>query len=440
MSYPGCALALLLSFVALPAAAQQPYVPPAGNGEWKTRSPAAAGYDPAAVADLYAYLERTHSKSFILLRDGEIVLEHYMNGHGRDSLWYWASAGKTLLAAAIGIAAGEGAIDLSAPVSDYLGTGWTAATAEQEDRITVLDQLRMTTGLDEEYDFFCTDADCLRYRSEAGTRWAYHNAPYMLLHDVLEAATGRTTTQYVLSRFRPAGITGAFLPFGEENRVFVSTTRTMARFGLLLLREGKWNGERIIPADYYAAMTTPSQPLNSGYGLLTWLNGQGTYMRNGSPDVYQGSLLPSAPADAYLAAGKNGQLLSVAPRDGLVWVRMGQEPAGAEVGDDVGADYADELWRYVARLTVTTGTGPGESANLALVVAPNPVRDILRLRAPQPLRWVELYGPDGRRLLRQSAEERSARLLVSGLRPGLYRLRAVLEDGRAVVRPVVVAE
>ena len=50
----------------------------------------------------------TNTKSFIILKDGKIVLENYLNGHSDTTYWYWASAAKSLMAVIVGKAQEEG--------------------------------------------------------------------------------------------------------------------------------------------------------------------------------------------------------------------------------------------------------------------------------------------------------------------------------------------
>ena len=62
------------------------------------------------------------------------------------SLWYWASAGKTLTSTVSGIAQEEGLININNKVSDYLGTGWTSESLDKENLITCKNLLSMNSG------------------------------------------------------------------------------------------------------------------------------------------------------------------------------------------------------------------------------------------------------------------------------------------------------
>jgi hypothetical protein len=286
---------LLLSTSLLKA--QSLYFPPLSGNQWETINPAELGWCQDSIEALYTMLDQANTKSFIVLKDGKIVLEKYFDTFTADSLWYWASAGKTLTAFTIGLAQEQNIINVQAPVSQYLGTGWTSAPSDKELQIKVWNQLTMTSGLDDSYtNNDCTEPQCLQYLADAGTRWAYHNAPYTLLHAVVDS-TGTTFNNFYLTQLRnKIGMNGLWIPIESYNKVYFSNTRSMARFGLLLLNRGVWNNDTILhDTDYFDAMTNTSQDLNLSYGYLTWLNGKSSYMLPLSQTVISGAAIPDAP-------------------------------------------------------------------------------------------------------------------------------------------------
>ena len=326
--------------VPVPTPSTKPYFPPNGTGAlWGTVTPASLGWNEAAIPDLKTFLLNTNSRALIVLKDGRIVIELYLNtqinstaAFTETSTWYWASAGKTLTSSLVGIASGQGKISLDAKTSDYLGAGWTKLTTTQENKITVRNQLTMTTGLDDYSDAGstgnkdCTDPACLIYKADPGARWAYHNAPYTLLDGVIAAGTGQPLTSFFNTQLRDRiGMDGAYLKI-DYNNVFFSSPRSMARFGLLLLNEGKWNDVFIIPSTYVTLMKTTSQNFNLSYGYLTWLNGKTSSMAPGSQTVFPVEICANAPKDMFAAMGKNGQLINMVPSKGLVVIRMGDVP------------------------------------------------------------------------------------------------------------------
>lgn len=227
--------------------AQTLYFPPISGNSWDILEPADLGWCADKIDSLYNYLEFNNTKAFLVLKDGKIVLEKYFDSFTQDSIWYWASAGKSLTAFAVGMAQQDGFFDIQDSTSKYLGPGWTNCTPAQEGKIKVWNQLTMTSGLDDGTgNVDCTIDTCLLYKSGAGTRWAYHNAPYTLLDQVILNATGQTINAYLTQKIKtPTGMDGLYLKLGF-NIVYFSTPRSMARYGLLVLNNGNWNGNRIM--------------------------------------------------------------------------------------------------------------------------------------------------------------------------------------------------
>lgn len=411
------------------------YFPPKTGTTWDTLDPAGLGFCPNRIDSLYQLLEERNTKSFILLQDGKIVLEKYFGGFTRDSFWYWASAGKSLSAFLVGQAQDEGLLDIHAPVSDYLGTGWTSAPPDKEALITVRDQLRMTAGLDDATgDANCTAPACLLYKADAGTRWAYHNAPYHLVHDVLSAASGQGINIFTKNRlYDRTGMTGLWL-----NHVQYGRARDMARFGLLMLANGVWSGDTLLRNQQYLYdMTHPSQTLNRSYGYLWWLTGQQSFMLPGLQVVFPGKTVPNAPDDTYMALGKDDQKIHVVPSKGWVWVRQGNAGTVGPGGGTVPIVLDNQIWEYLNKLVCTPVSATEMNGGIALRIWPNPASDYWHIEAPAGIERVELYASDGR-LVRSFAGNNAAMLRINagGLTPGVYVAR-VQVDGHVAVRRVV---
>lgn len=325
---------IILLFFTMPAIllpAQEIYFPPPQNAAWETTDPDELGWDTEKLDELIQWLGDNETRAFIILKDGKIAVEHYFGNFGRENNWYWASAGKTVTAYLIGVLAKEGLIDIHSPVSDYLGLGWTSMPQEKEDLITVWHQLTMTTGI--EYDVgdeHCTLPECLDYRADAGEQWYYHNAPYTLLTHVIESVTDEGLNDVLNSKSGAIPGFNAFYAEGalsEFNRVVISRALDMARFGLFISQNSSWDGtDPTLSADFYQDMLTPTQELNPSYGYLWWLNGQESFIPPRLPLSFGGPLFDSAPEDMVSALGLNAQVLSINPSEGLVIVRMGDDP------------------------------------------------------------------------------------------------------------------
>lgn len=404
------------------------YFPPKTGNTWQTLSPASQGFCQERVDSLYTFLEAKNTKSFVLLKDGRIVLEKYFNTFTPDSFWYWASAGKSLTAFLVGQALDEGILQLNAPTSQYLGTGWTSCPPAKEAAITLRHQLTMTTGLDDGVsDDNCITPACLTYKADAGTRWAYHNAPYRLLHDVISAASGQTINQFTQSRvLAKTGMKGYWI-----NHIMYGRARDMARFGLLVQANGVWDGDTLLhdPA-YFQQMRTPSQTLNKSYGYLWWLNGQPNFMLPAVQFVLPGSLYPAAPADMFSALGKNDQKIHVVPSKGWVVVRQGNAsgivgPGGGEVP----IAFDNELWEHLNALTCLPSATQAPSLT-QLRVWPNPASDGWQLQTDAAIRRIELCDAQGRLVRTRDADAATSFFMdAAGLPDGVFSLRAYTQEG-----------
>ena len=318
------------------------YFPP-NTGTWETKTPESLGWNTANIAALDAYLIEKNSKSFIVLHNGKIVLEKYYNGHTATTPWYWASAGKTLTATVTGIAAQEGLLNINNKVSDYLGTGWTSAPLAKENLITCKNLLSMNSGLNDALGDTVTPNN-LQYVADAGTRWAYHNV-YVKLQDVVATATNQTWDNYFNNKLRnPIGMTGAWVTDPTALSVYWSNSRSMARFGLLALANGNWNGQTIINQQYHTSATNTSQNINMAYGYLWWLNGKSSFHLPQSQLQFNGSIITTAPADMYCALGKNDQKIYVVPSRKLVIIRMGE---AADSSNLALSNFDEVLWQKI---------------------------------------------------------------------------------------------
>ncbi|MDO6810165.1 hypothetical protein Q4603_16185 [Zobellia galactanivorans] len=123
--------------------------------------------------------------------------------------------------------------------------------------------------------------------------------------------------------------------------LYNSTTRSMARFGLLALNKGSWDGSSIVSRTYFDQMTDTSQELNKSYGYLWWLNGKQSYMGTTSQEVVSSALIPNAPSDLFAALGANDQKIYVVPSKGLVIVRCGESAGENQLGL---SSFDNELW------------------------------------------------------------------------------------------------
>lgn len=322
------------------------YFPPNdGSTTWETKTIVSVGWKETAVQPLKDFLALKNTKSFIILVNGRIVMEEYFNGHTQSTPWYWASAGKTLTSTITGIAQQEGLININNKVSQYIGTGWTDALLAKENLITCKHLLSMTSGLDDRLGDDVSPSN-LKYMADAGNRWAYANV-YVKLQDVVAASSGQTWNNYFNTKLRDKlGMEGNWFTSGN-NIVYSSTSRSMARFGLMALNKGKWNGQQIINETYFTEATTTSQNINLAYGYLWWLNGKSSYHLPQSQLQFNGSIIPAAPTDMFMALGKNDQKIYVVPSKNMVVIRMGD---AADTVNAALSTFDNDLWLKINAL------------------------------------------------------------------------------------------
>jgi CubicO group peptidase (beta-lactamase class C family) len=297
------------------------YFPSNTDGAWETKSLSNLDWNEDAVDDLNEYLIQAHSKSFMILVNGRIVMEEYFDGHTQTSSWQWNSAGKTLVATTTGIAQQEGLLNINNIASQYLGTEWTSEPIEKENLITSRHLLTMTSGINDESQLVIKSN--LTYLADAGTRWSYSNV-FQILMDVVAAASDQEFETYFDAKLKNKIGMDGYWDNGVIFKIYNSTTRSMARFGLLALNNGKWKDEQVINETFFNESITTSQTINPSYGYLWWLNGKSDYMVPGGQTVYDGPLVPLAPADMYAAMGAEDQRIYVVPSMNMVVVRMGE--------------------------------------------------------------------------------------------------------------------
>jgi CubicO group peptidase (beta-lactamase class C family) len=331
--------------VALHAAAPKvasPYFPQA-NGTWAKVDPASAGWNPEAIDAALDYARAAHSSSVVVLLDGRILAEREWDVDGPAAyarlrvgktadgrvIEDVASAQKSVVSFLAGVAEGRHQLDLNAPVNRYLGAGWSKAEPAAEAAITVRHLMTMTSGLN----------DSLAYLQPAGQTWRYNTGAYGRMIGVIEKATGVSIDAFTRDNLTgPAGMTDTrWLPrpwsAGNDaaNAIGLATTgRDLARYGLLILNGGRWNGRDLLQnPGYLDRMLKPSQDLNPSYGLLWWLNGQPRVQRAGAGSAQPGSLIPAAPPDLVAALGALDRKCYVVPSLGLVVTRLGSQTGEA---------------------------------------------------------------------------------------------------------------
>ncbi|WP_207947735.1 serine hydrolase domain-containing protein [Occultella glacieicola] len=222
-----------------------------------------------------------------LHRDGHESVEHRFRADDRVNIY---SGSKTFTSLAVGIARGEGLLELEdAVVGFFDGT----PVADGNERITVRDLLQMSSG--NPFNWFeppqdsPTDIAATWFGTEPvrppGERFEYSNASTYLLGRIVHAVSGQDVREYLMPRlFDPLGIAvpqwhRCPLGFPEAAKGLHLTTSEFARLGRLLLQDGQWDGTQLVPADYVGAMHTDIVDTThhgvdpesvAGYGYQVW--------------------------------------------------------------------------------------------------------------------------------------------------------------------------
>jgi len=310
------------------------YYPPLSGTTWETVTPESLNWDNNKLNELLDYVQANNSSSFIILHKGRIVVEKYWVGTATSSFKIF-SASKSIAGFLVGLAQEQGRLDINKTVISYIGAGWSKATLLQEAQITVKDLITMTSGLNEN----------LTYDTLPGARWRYNTLAYHKIYDVLSAAYNQTNAAYTNEQlWSKIGMQNSFWDTEPGDGPTMSCSgRDMARFGLMILSEGKWNGTPIMTnTSYFQSMLNSAQNLNPSYGYLWWLNGKSSYILPTS-EPFTGALMPNAPADLVAALGYGDKKIYVVKSKDLVVIRHGS-PSNAPVTYAL-SSFDNEIWK-----------------------------------------------------------------------------------------------
>jgi len=314
----------------------QPW-PTGDRGAEATRpTPAALNALVAAAFDGATYGRGSQTTGVIVVSGGRIVAERYRAGYDKHTPQRTWSVGKSIAAAVIGAAVMEGVVDPQAPatVPEWRRPG------DPRGAITLDHLLRMSSGLysgkagnrtDRLYfggTAVTEEAVGQPLEAPPGARWRYANNDTVLAVRALRAAIAddRRYLSYPFEKlFWRIGMARTTPETDWQGNFVLSsqvwtTARDLARFGLLHLNDGVWEGRRVLPVGWvrYVTSAGPAQPPpgasgpGPGYGAQWWLFG-----------AAQG-----LPEDAYAAQGNRGQYVMVIPSRDIVVVRRGFDGAG----------------------------------------------------------------------------------------------------------------
>jgi len=323
----------------------------AGKDVWKLpKSSRADGFEvtyefDGASHDIDEFNQRTRSNALLILKDGQVVYERYLNGSKPDTRFISFSMGKSFTSTMVGMALEQGLIG---SVDDALTRYLPALTGSSYGGVTVKDALQMVSGVDwdeEAYDWndlskplsrlwnesyveqryrFVAGANTLPRAYPPGQHYNYNTLETSLLGWIVEnVAKERYARFFEHHLWHPAGMEfdAAWVLDGPQDigremtgGGLLATLRDFGRFGLLFANGGQANGKQLVTPEWIAAATTPDRPAIQygrlyenyplGYGYQWWLFDNGRFEAQG---VY-------------------GQLIYVAPAEHVVIVKLSYWP------------------------------------------------------------------------------------------------------------------
>lgn len=257
----------------------------------------------------------------------ELITEEYADGFNAETPVLGWSMTKSILNALVGVLVKEGKLDLDHPV---VNDEWKN---DRRQSITLHQLLQMSSGLDwnEEYGTF-SDVTRMLYivqdipdfadnpplRERPGGEWYYSSGTSNIISGIIREQFDAHKDYLEFPRnalFNKIGMHSAVMELDPSGNFIGSsychaTPRDWAKFGLLYLNNGIWNGERLFGDDWIEYTTVPAKFSNGEYGAHFWLNAdQVAY--------------PDAPEDLFSANGFQGQRVFIIPSKDLVIVRMG---------------------------------------------------------------------------------------------------------------------
>lgn len=274
-----------------------------------------------------------HTRALVVVHRGRIVAERYAPGFDAHMPLLGWSMTKTAINALVGLRVGDGKMVVS---ENALMPEWRDSN-DRRRAITLDEMMRMTSGLvrNERYDDYGDVAQMLFVEGDAaafaasktlqdppGTVWAPFSGGANIISYVLREtfADPRDYLRYPRERlFTPLGMQTAVLQ-PDASGIFVGSSflyasaRDWARLGLLFLRDGTWQADRLLPEDWVDYSLTPTEEApQQEYGAQIWLK---------LPESADGGNC-QCPKTHFTCFGHGKQIAAVVPSRDLVVVRLG---------------------------------------------------------------------------------------------------------------------
>ncbi|WP_349605252.1 serine hydrolase [Cupriavidus sp. DF5525] len=288
---------------------------PVGDG-LPTAQPEAVGVDSAKLVALSEWIRRDKLdvRSLLVIKDGKLVFERYGDGLSRDYNHELYSVTKFISALLVGTLVGDGKLsaeDSPAPRLAAARPDLASALADKQ-AIQLRHLMSMSSGLSYK---LVEGTDTLYYgvpdrlrvaataavRTKAGAEFDYIDVNPVLVGAAITQAAGQPEDQYAKTRlFGPLGMSH-YRWDGADGKGAVSggwglrlRSIDMAKLGMLMLNQGRWNGQQIVPASWVERMTTPAGPAKD-YGFYCWVNNIVQSEREFSAMGYKGQFITVLP-------------------------------------------------------------------------------------------------------------------------------------------------
>ncbi|WP_235560787.1 serine hydrolase domain-containing protein [Microbacterium sp. Leaf320] len=301
----------------------------------------------AALPTLGERLEESYTDALVVVRDDEVIAEHYHEGHGPDSLHLLMSVSKSICGLTIGTLVADGRIDPDRRVDHYVPdlthSAYGAATVQQ-----VLD-MTVDVDYDEDYRNPASEVQAqdrvagwrprrpedpqdtyaflasLRGGGDHGKRFRYCSAGTDVLAWIVENVTGLRYHEAVSQRLwsqlgcdQDAQITVDSGGFGFANGGIACTARDLTRVGRVMLGSGTIDGRRVLSEDWIRQTLEGGKPSAASGTVFQRIHPGGSYSN-------QWWITGSARGD-YYAAGIHGQFIWVDPATRTVIVKFSSWP------------------------------------------------------------------------------------------------------------------
>jgi len=291
-------------------------------------------------------LKRTDTRAFLIIKDDQLIFETYLES-SRKEINTSFSVAKSFDSALIGAAIQDGYIDsVNDPVIKYI----PEIAGRGLDTLTIRNLLRMDTGIryagDDENPFYMKPFgdDAFTYyspdmrkialsvgpgKTPIGSAFHYNNYHPLLEGLIIERATGMHVAEYLQERiWKPMGaefpaswsLDSEASGFEKMESGINARAIDYARFGLLYLHNGEWNGASILTSDWVRESTAPDPS-----DVRPFEVNQSWQERGGYYGYHWWGLTNSDGSYDYAARGHLGQIIYVAPRKNMVVVRFGGE-------------------------------------------------------------------------------------------------------------------